>query len=410
MNKRFAVIFGLVLFALSGSFVVHAQSVTPSDAPTPTPTSTSSSSTDNSQELQNLNDKINQLQQKVSDLKSQGNSLSSQISAMDNQIQLTQYRIDATQKEKMDITLDIASAEDRMSNLEGSLTNVTKVLINRIVATYQVGDTKDLQILLSSGNVTDLLSRANYLKIVQSHDRQLLYDTQQARDDYQNQKAILEGKKKTVDALNVQLEGYNKQLDQDKATKQQLLSSTKDDEAHYQQLLSDAQAQVASMKSFTSSRTGSGGSILPPQSSPDGFYFNQRDSRWGNMMMGSSSEQVWEVGCLATSMAMVMKKHGEDVTPASVAGNSSYFFSNTAYMNLPWAGGKFTSSWGNNQSAIDSKLASGEPVIVAVRGGAHFVVLKSGSGGSYVMDDPWYGPNLNFSDYYSSISQYGWYN
>jgi peptidoglycan hydrolase CwlO-like protein len=399
MKKIIVYILVALGFVSTGVFA-YAQTATPA----------TSAPADNSQQVQNLNDKIHQLEQKVSDLKSQGNSLASQISAMDNQITLTQYRIEEAQKEKMDITLDIASAEKRMNNLEGSLTNVTKVLINRIVATYQAGDAKEFQVLLASSNVNDLLSRSNYLKIVEAHDRQLLYDTQQARNDYSNQKTILENKKKKVDELNTQLEGYTKQLDQDKATKQQLLSSTKNDEAHYQQLLSDARAQINAMKSFTQSRAGSGGSILPPQASPDGWYFNQRDSRWGNMMMGSSSEQVWEVGCLATSMAMVMKKHGQDVTPANVVGNSSYFFSNTAYMLLPWGGGRFTSAWGQNTSAIDSKLASGEPVIAGVRGGAHFVVLKSGSGGHYTMNDPWNGPDLQFSDYYSSISQYGWYN
>jgi len=370
----------------------------------------SASTTDNSSSLDALNAKIRQLEEKVSDLKSQGNSLTAQISAMDNQITLTEYRIDATKKEMMDITLDIDAATKRMHNLEGSLTNVTKVLLNRIVANYQAGGTENLQALLTSGNINELVTRANYLKLVQSHDRKLLYDTEQAKSDYANQKNILEEKKKKVVELNKQLEDYTKQLDQDKVTKQQLLSTTKNDEAHYQQLLSDARAQVAAMKSFTRSQVGSGGSILPPQASPDGWYYNQRDSRWGNTMMGSSSEQVWEVGCLATSIAMVMKKHGVDVTPPSVTGNSSYFFSNTAYLLLPWAGGKFTSAWGNNPSAIDSKLAAGEPVIVGVRGGSHFVVLKSGTAGNYKMNDPWEGPDLNFSDYYSSISQYGWYN
>ncbi len=387
MKKLIIFTLAILGFGLSGAFV-YAQ-------------------TANQQQVSDLNNRIRELERKVSDLKSQGNSLSSQIAAMDGQISLTEYRIDTTQKEVMEITLDIESASKRMSNLEGSLDNVTKVLLNRIVATYQAGDAKELQVLLASGNISDLMSRSNYLKIVQSHDRQLLYDTQQARNDYANQKVILEQKKKKVEELNKQLEGYQVQLDKDKASKQTLLATTKNDEAHYQQLLSQARAQVNSMKSFA---RGHGGSVLPPQASPDGWYFNQRDSRWGNSNMGSSPEYVWEVGCLATSMAMIMKKHGEDVTPASVTSNSSYFFSNTAYMAIPWGGGKFSSASGYNQSAIDSKLAGGEPVIVGVKGNSHFIVLKSGSSGNYIMHDPWNGPDLKFSDYYAGISSYGWYN
>lgn len=390
MKKLTIFILAILGFGLSSAFV-YAQT----------------QSTANQQQVSDLNSRIRELEKKVSDLKSQGNSLATQISAMDSQITLTEYRINATQKEVMEITLDIESAGKRMSNLEGSLDNVTKILLNRIVATYQAGDAKELQVLLASGDISDLVSRSNYLKIVQSHDRQLLYDTQQARNDYANQKAILEQKKKKVEELNKQLEGYTAQLDKDKASKQTLLATTKNDEAHYQSLLVQARAQVNSMKSFA---RGHGGSVLPPQASPDGWYFNQRDSRWGNSNMGSSPEFVWEVGCLATSMAMIMKKHGEDVTPATITSNSANFFSNTAYMAIPWGRGKFSSAGGYNQSAIDSKLAAGEPVIVGVKGNSHFIVLKSGSAGNYIMHDPWNGPDLKYSDYYGAISSYGWYN
>jgi len=362
---------------------------------------------DRSQEINSLNKKISELEGKISESRSQQSSLNSQISTMDNQIQLTEYRINATQKEISDLGLDIDSATKRMKNLEGSLNSVSKVLINRIVATYQAGGVEPLNVLLETGNISDLVARANYLRIVQAHDKRIMYDAQQARNDYSNQKNIFETKKKKVLGLQTQMEDYTKQLDQDKKNKQDLLSVTKNDEVRYQKLLSEARAQISAFKSFATSQ---GGSILPPQASPDGWYYNQRDSRWGSNNIGSSSESVWEVGCLLSSIAMVMKKHGNNVTPADIAGNSSYFFSNTAFMNIPWGGGRFTGGWGNNQSAIDSKLASGEPVIVGVKGGAHFIVLKSGSGGNYVMNDPWNGPDLNFSDYYSSISQYGWYN
>ena len=404
MIKKLVTILSIVIFSFSGGSV-SAQ--TASSSATPTVETTTAPTVDNSGELRELNKKISELEGKVAETRAQGNSLASQISTMDNQIKLTEYRVNSTKKEVMELTMDIDSATKRMGNLENSLTNVTKVLLNRIVATYQAGDADEIQILMRSDSVSDLLSRSNYLKLVQQHDKRLLYDAQQARNDYANQKQILESKKQKIETLKAQLEDYTKELDVDKINKQKLLADTKGNEAHYQQMLSQARAQVNAFKTFA---TSSGGSILPPQSSPDGWYYNQRDSRWGSNHIGSSPESVWEVGCLLSSVAMVLKKHGQGVTPADIAANSSYFFSNTAFMNLPWGGGKFSSSWGYNQSAIDSKLAGGEPVIVGVKGGSHFIVLKSGSAGNYIMNDPWNGPDLKFSDYYSSISQYGWYN
>jgi hypothetical protein len=59
-----------------------------------------------------------------------------------------------------------------------------------------------------------------------------------------------------------------------------------------------------------------------------------------------------------------------------------------------------------NSETIDRELREERPVIVHVRTnngyGGHFVVLISGEGGNYKMHDPWYGPDIDFTKYYSS--------
>ncbi len=417
--KRNTILFFIILglnFSLLNPSIIFAEEPSSTPDPNITLTPTPVDSQDKENQLKELNDKIRDLEQKISELNKQEDSLSSQIDVMDNQIQLTEYRINAVKEQINETTLDIDIAGKRIKNLEGSLHDVTKVLLTRIKATYQAGEIEPLRILLASSNLREFLSRESYLRIVQEHDKELLYNTQQAKIDYANQKNLMEGKKKKIVALQSQLEGYTQELDKEKEDKQELLQITQNDEKNYQSMLSEARKQVASFKSFAASRVGTGGSILPAQASPDGWYYNQRDERWGRNLIGSSSDQIWEVGCLLTSVAMVLKKHGEDVTPANIASITSYYAFSTAGMRIPWGGGKFTSIWQRDFGAIDSKLAAGEPVIIGVNVntnsvGTHFIVLKSGSNGDYIMNDPWYGPDLNFSDYYSTgqIFQYGFY-
>lgn len=197
-----------------------------------------------------LQSKIQELEGKVTELRNQGNSLSAQIGVMDNQIKLTEYRMNATQQEITDISLDIDSASKRMSNLEGSLDNVSKVLINRIQETYKTGNVDPLQLILTSDNIGEVIARVNYLKVVQAHDKRILYDTQQAKNDYENQKNILESKKVKVEALKVQLEGYTVQLDSDKKTKEKLLADTKGQEKNYQALLANARAEYEAIQNI----------------------------------------------------------------------------------------------------------------------------------------------------------------
>ncbi len=214
--------------------------------PTPIPSSSTAATIPECAEQKLNNDQcVEYLKNKISEKEGEKKTLSSQIGVIDNQIKLTEYQIASTQEQITDITLDIDTATKKISGLEKSLNELVEVLINRVVATYEVGTIQPLQILLTSSDASDFLSRLNYLKRAQAHDKQLIYQTQQAKVDYANQKEIFEEKKAKVEALKIQLEQYTNQLAQDKKNKQALLEVTKNDEARYQRLLEQAQAERA---------------------------------------------------------------------------------------------------------------------------------------------------------------------
>lgn len=400
------IVIGFVVLCL-GFFSMRG--VSRADSPTPSPTDTVTPTPGISQDqINDLNQKISDLEGKISDLKSQEDSLSSQISVMDNQIKLTELRISSTQGQIAELTTDIGTANNKISTLEGTINDVTKVLMGRIVATYQVGTIQPVQVLLSSNNVSDFLTRLNYLRIVQAHDKQVIYDTEQARNDYQNQKAIYEGEKKKVETLKTQLESYNNQLDQQKQDKQNLLSETQGSESNYQKILAQTKAQLAGFHSFVTSQGGA--SLLSGQTVCDdwGCYYNQRDSQWGGNSLNGTSYSLADSGCLITSMAMVYTHYGhKDVTPQSINSTSSNFSGIPAALlkRSIVANGVSSSRVG---ASIDSTLSGGDPVIVGISydGGPypdHFVVLISGSGGNYMMNDPYTagGHDIPFTSHYS---------
>ena len=185
------------------------------------------------------------LKNKISEKQGEKKTLSSQIAVMDNQIKLTEYQIASTEEEITNLTLDIDTTTKKISGLEISLNSLVEVLINRIVATYEVGTIQPLGILLTSTDASDFMSRLNYLRRAQEHDKRIIYETQQAKVDYENQKSIYEQKKLKVELLKKQLEEYTKKLEEDKKSKQALLEVTKNDEARYQRLLQQAQAERA---------------------------------------------------------------------------------------------------------------------------------------------------------------------
>ncbi len=382
------------LFLVLGNNSSFAQTVTP------TPTSTSS----NSDQKTQLQQQIKDLENKIGDLKNQENTFSNQISAMDSQIKLTELRINSTESQIKSLTEDIDLAAHKISHLETSLSDLSKVLFHRVVHTYEVGSVAPLQVLMSANGASDFFFKANYLRIVQAHDKKLLTEAQQAKDDYQNQKGILEDKKKKVEALKTQLEGYTKQLAADKQNKQALLAQTQGSEANYQRLLSQAKAQLAGFSRFTANFGGA--SLLGNQTVCDdwGCYYNQRDSQWGGNSLNGTGYTIASDGCLVTSMAMMYTHYGHrGVTPQTINSNSSNFASYyPAYLQYTISADGATSQ--RIGAALDSALGSG-PVVVGIRayGGTHFVVILSGSNGSYTMNDPYIegGHKISFTDNYS---------
>lgn len=226
----------LLLLFLAGFFLWAGSIFTVNSEPTPTPTPS------NFSEVQQ---KIKELEDRVVQLRGEVKSLSAQIAVMDNQVRLTQLRIEKTRRDLEELEEDIGILKKKISNLEGDLDKLTEVLITRIVAIYQAGVVKPWQFFMAAHGFSDFLHRMQYLKIAQENDKRLIFATQATKDNYENQKDILEAKQRQAETLNRQLQNLANQLVQQKKDKEILLGVTRNDEQRYQELLARARAEFA---------------------------------------------------------------------------------------------------------------------------------------------------------------------
>lgn len=238
MRKIFACLFSLLLLSqLTFPFQVF------SETPTPTPQSDSSSQSDLSQKLKENQEKQADLEKKLAETRQQKQTLSSQITYMNRQIELTSLKIEETEQRIIQSGQEIASLSAKIGRLEESLTGLSGVLLNRIVETYKRGGIESWQMVLSSNGFSDLLTRLKYIRIIQTHDKRLMYQMEETKANYQDQKALLEEKKKEDERLKLQLDGYKVTLARQKAEKEQFLEITKNDEKRYQEMLTAARAE-----------------------------------------------------------------------------------------------------------------------------------------------------------------------
>lgn len=333
----------------------------------------------NAEECSNL---IKQYSDQIIQLQGQAKTLKNQIAQFDAQIKLTALKIADTENK-------IALLGGRIDQLEVSLNSLTQAFSGRARETYKMSRFENnFLFILSASDVNDAVSRFHYLEKVQEEDTSLLQRLTEAQTTYK-------GEKTDQETLQSQLESQKASLNAQKTAKNNLLKATQNNEVKYQSLLSQAQAQLAAFRSFVSSKGGA--SILTNQTRQDswGYYFNQRDSLWGNMGIGSSGVSMADAGCLVTSVAMIATHYGKNIKPSDIAADSDPFVPGTAYMYQSWSSlGMNVSRYPSpvSEGLIDGELGAGRPVIVGLYGSfsypQHFIVIKGKDSGGYIMFDP----------------------
>lgn len=383
------------------------------DSPTPTP----SPDAQNSSQASDLQQQINQLQQKLDAAKNQEKSLKSELDQIDSQTQLTELKIQQTAEKIKQLNLEVSDLDGRINGLSSTLDQMTNILLGRIVQTYKNESSGPLDLIFSQG-LTATLENLQYIQIAQAHDKEMLYQIQATKNTYHDEKLDRQTRASQAAQLKAQLADYQTQLDEQRKTKQDLLTETQGNEATYQKLIAQDQAQLASLARFADTHSGG---LVPHEDLSDswGKYYNQRDSNWGNQLIGLSSEQVWQVGCLLTSYTMVATHFGASITPSNTASNIDNFALGTAYFKIPGpTANGHSSQYVTNPSIsyLKSQVSAGHPIVAGLSadGGPypihysdHWIVIRGlDSNGGFLINDPWYAGAMDvpLSSHYAGWS------
>jgi len=347
---------------------------------------------------------INQCQQKVSDLRSQINSLSSQIQYMDTQIYLTTLKIKETEEKINKTEKEIELLGKRIEGLDESLNYLSKLLLTKIVRGYKSRQLTLLGLVLDSGNLADLVSRVKYLKATQENNQKLLIQVQQTKLNFEEQKKLREEKMIELDNLKIILDRQKGNLESQQIAKRNLLAATQSDERIYQNLLEKARRELAGFSAFAQA---AGGGFTNFGSGSNGWYYTQRDPQWGNIFLPGSSYSLLLAGCAVTSVAMVCRSYGQNITPATIAGDSSRFIGGDLWNWAFSCNGKTTEWIGNSYDRVKEIVKENKPVILRLVApsvsGLHFIVAYGWDDerNDFKIHDPYYGPDKLLSERYS---------
>lgn len=147
--------------------------------------------------------------------------------------------------------------------------------------------------------------------------------------------------------------------------------------------------------------------------------FKQADSRWANVMIGTSGKTIANIGCATTAIAMMESyRTGTTIYPDAMSKKLSYTSSGNVYWPSHFV--TVTNSSGY-LSSVYALLKQGKPVLLGAKnayGGQHWVVITGFTGGSlsaanFTVNDPGSNSRIDLQQFlnaYPTFYKYFYYN
>lgn len=172
MKKKIIAIFIIVLIIMTLSFSVYAETL--------------------DEKKQELKDKINQESQKLEYVQEELSTAVKEVEELDDKITEYENKIKDLSNQYDNVMTRLKSTTEDYNKVKDEYEKNETLLEDRLVALYEAGDTTYLDLLLSSGSITDFISNYYLIEQLADYDSQLL-------SKIENQKNLLEETKKKLE-------------------------------------------------------------------------------------------------------------------------------------------------------------------------------------------------------------------
>ena len=183
--------------------------------------------------------------------------LTAQISKYENEIDELNDKIDSLES-------SISDKEDEIAELEKETKEKQDLLIERLVAMYEKGQTTYLDVLLSSEDITSLISNYYRIEELASADQAVIDSVIAKQEETEEAKQELEKEKNEVDESKQEVEQKNENLQTAKEAKQVKVASLSEKEKELQDTIDEFDAAIKEadkeIKKLTQNTSSSGGS------------------------------------------------------------------------------------------------------------------------------------------------------
>jgi len=192
-----------------------------------------------------------QLQQQTSSQKSQLATASQQKAAIDQSVQLTSQQINILNLQISTLDAQIAGNTNDIAATQKNIDDNYNLYKQRLRATYEAGKDSYVDVLLSSKDFTDFISRVELLQVVSKHDTNLIDNLTQDETKLKTDQAAMQANKASLvssqGTIAAKQDILNSQLAQQSAVVSQIqanVNSTQHQKAQVDQQASETDAEI----------------------------------------------------------------------------------------------------------------------------------------------------------------------
>jgi murein DD-endopeptidase MepM/ murein hydrolase activator NlpD len=210
-------------------------------------------SQDQRRQLDELRQKIARLQEQIAAQEKSETATLEFLRSLDEQIDLTHRLAGQLRKQERDKRAQIDNTEKLQQRTEEELQRLKKIAAERAVLFYKYGRLQDVEILLTSRSLNQMLLWAKYHQQLSDNDRRILNGIVKKREQIREQKTLL-----TVELQNHQRILSEKQQEEEalkkrRAQRQEVLKKVRNDKNFYQAQLAETQKAMARIRQLISS-------------------------------------------------------------------------------------------------------------------------------------------------------------
>lgn len=260
-------------------------------------------------EKSKVQNQIDNKKEELQDVKDEKSGVLSEIDKLNTSIASTEKEISDLNDKITELTSSISDKTKEIENKEEEFEEKDKLLQDRLVALYEAGDTTYLDMLLTSGSITDFISSYYLVEQLTKCDTEVLNAIENTKKEIEDDKKELENKKQEIDKTKSQIAEKNEKLKSDKNTKQAKVNNLTEEQkelegelAAYNAKMNEieaierrAEAQRKAEEDATKNQTTNGNTSNKGNSSNTGNVGNTGATGGNSGTITSSGKMTWPI-------------------------------------------------------------------------------------------------------------------